>query len=238
MFKLSCLFAALVASVAGQTKTQYTTISGGGCDQDSQVGYGMFVKLHLSLSEGASKIYAIRDQTVDVQVGGNNVVGALSSGLLAACVGEKRTIISSNEEGHGYAGASNSKGGLMIPWIGGGDETNWKLDPSKLLYFEVTVLQVVQEEDHKLFDYIRNEDIEQALRTLKSDTIDITMQDEYGQTPLMASVGSQVLQVRILMDGWICGGEGRGLHGRTVDKTLNANHKLTNRHPADYGNHP
>ena len=60
----------------------------------------MFVKLHLSLSEGASKIYAIRDQTVDVQVGGNNVVGALSSGLLAACVGEKRTIISSNEEGH------------------------------------------------------------------------------------------------------------------------------------------
>jgi hypothetical protein len=221
MFKITFLFLALLAFVAAETKTQYTTVSGGGCDPDGQIGYGMFVRLHLSLSEGASKIYAIRDQTVNIQVGGDNVVGALSSGLLAACVGEKRTIISSNEEGHGYA---NTMGTLMVPWIGGDAEEFWMSDSTRLLYFEVEVLQVAQEEDYKLFDHIRNDDIERALTALKSETIDITMQDEYGQTPLMASVGSQLLQVR-MGSGWGGGGgagQGKGEKGRSQKKTTSS----------------
>jgi len=84
----------LLSSSNAQTKTQVATLSGGGCDVSSQVGYGNVVRLNLSLSDGVSKNYLIRDETMTLQVGGDKVVGTLSSGLLMACKGEKRTIIS------------------------------------------------------------------------------------------------------------------------------------------------
>eukprot|EP00520_Triparma_pacifica_P019185 CAMPEP_0118664136 /NCGR_PEP_ID=MMETSP0785-20121206/17831_1 /TAXON_ID=91992 /ORGANISM="Bolidomonas pacifica, Strain CCMP 1866" /LENGTH=329 /DNA_ID=CAMNT_0006557981 /DNA_START=131 /DNA_END=1118 /DNA_ORIENTATION=+ len=192
MFQIFLLAIISIALVAAQTKTQYTVVSGGGCPDEEKAGFGMFVRLQLSLSDQQSKEYMLRDNMMNLQVGGSNVVGALSAeGLLGACKGEKRTIISSNAKGQGYAGETN----LMLPWLGSEKEITYQKDATRLLYFEVIVDQIMEEDDYKLFDYIQNDDVGKAIEVLKSESIDIGMQDDFGQTPLIASVGSNLIQI-------------------------------------------
>jgi len=83
----------------------------------------------------------------------------------------------------------------MLPWIGQEMEELYTNDAYRVLYFEVTVLQITLEEDYKLFEHIKEDNVEAAIKILNGVSVDIAIQDEYHQTPLMASLGSQLLQI-------------------------------------------
>ena len=118
----------------------------------------------------------------------------MSQGLVGACVGEVRTILFPNQEDLGYSGP---RGHVLYPLLGeealSGDGI--RTDAGKWLYAEVALKQIAAPTDYELFKHINDGEINRALKSLESPTMDIGMVDGTGQTPLMAAIAVQMVQV-------------------------------------------
>ena len=83
---------------------------------------------------------------------------------------------------------------MLIPQVGEHfDELRW--DQTKWLFATITLTQLSSAGDYSLFKHIADGEINNALRTLQSPTIDVGMVDGTGQTPLMAAIAVQMVQV-------------------------------------------
>ena len=128
------------------------------------------------------------------EIDGDSTINALSLGLMGACVGETRTILFPNQEELGYTGP---RGHVLYPLLG--EDINQGegviKDNGMRLFFEVTVTQIAEAEDFALFKHINDGEINRALKSLGSPTMDVGMVDGTGQSPLMASIAVQNMQV-------------------------------------------
>ncbi|GMH99303.1 hypothetical protein TrVE_jg11766 [Triparma verrucosa] len=150
------------------------------------------VRIEWSVSDADSK-EKYNEGTLSFAIGGENTIGAMSQGLMGACVGEVRTILFPNQEDLGYSG---DRGHVLYPLLGEeamGDGI--RDDAVKWLFAEVTLKQITEPVDFELFKHINDGEINRALKSLESPTMDIGMVDSTGQTPLMAAIAVQMVQV-------------------------------------------